>query len=163
MTKKNFRANFSNFPSASRGRPVPYLRKKSQLGRNGTKIAGHLRSHETHLRSKLQLPTPSGRPTNRQNVRKNAFFARPLKGRRWPNSAQTPLCKIVDFNPNFKSPFILFYLWRHLGGQIGRRREVLFRAKVTKKLIFAFFSESRFHPFSAAVLTPLKPEFRQGQ
>ena len=31
MTKKNFRANFSNFPSASRSRPVPYLRKKVNL------------------------------------------------------------------------------------------------------------------------------------
>ena len=158
MTKKNFRANFSNFPSASRDRPVPYLRKKVNLVVTERKSQGTFVPMRPTYGPNYSFLRPLGGPQIDETVGKTLF----LRGRLRAEDGR------IRPRPFYAKSFILTQilklllwpdpLWRHLGGQIGRRREVLFRAKVTKKLIFAFFFENWFHPTLVVVFTPLKPE-----
>ena len=77
MTKKNFRANFSNFPSASRGRPVPYLRKKVNLVGTERKSQGTFVPMRPTYGPNFSFLRPLGGPQIDETVGKTLF----LRGR----------------------------------------------------------------------------------
>ena len=77
MTKKNFRANFSNFPSASRHRPVPYLRKKQNFVVAERKSQGTFVSLRPTYGPNGNFLRPLGGPQIDETVGKTLF----LRGR----------------------------------------------------------------------------------
>ena len=77
MTKKNFRANFSNFPSGSRNRPVPYLRKKVNLVVTERKSQGTFVPMRPTYGPNCSFLRPLGGPQIDETVGKTLF----LRGR----------------------------------------------------------------------------------
>ena len=135
MTKKNFRANFSNFPSASRARPVPYLRKKVNLVGTERKSQGTFVPMRPTYGPNFSFLRPLGGPQIDETVGKTLF----LRGRLRAEDGR------IRPRPFYAKSLILtqilkVLLWPDLCDVIlGVRSAVEERSFFARKWIFFFF------------------------